>query len=102
MHDITETFQKTFTKPAIFTSCQLCSYNVSYNTSDASLAGLQSSTREIQCREYLKLVFFEIPNVRFGTVFQNPVTYIYIYIYIHYYSIPPIFYHVIINCKLWS
>ena len=33
-HDIAETFQKTFTKPVILTSCQLCSYyNVSYNTS---------------------------------------------------------------------
>ena len=32
--DITETCQKTFTKPVILiTSCQLCSYNVSYNTS---------------------------------------------------------------------
>ena len=32
--DITETFQKTFTKPVILTSCQLVYiYNVSYNTS---------------------------------------------------------------------
>ena len=33
IRDITETFQETFTKPVILTSCQLCSYNVSYNTS---------------------------------------------------------------------
>ena len=40
-----------------------------------TLAWLQSSTREIQCHEYLKLVFLEIPYVRFGIVFRNPATY---------------------------
>ena len=57
-----------------------------------TLAWLQSSTREIQCHEYLKLVFLEIPNVRFGTVFQNPATYyvcvcvcacMYMYVYLN-------------------
>ena len=82
IHDITETFQKTFTKPVILTSCQLVHIMLTITlvyTTGASLAWLQSSTREIQCHEYLKLVFLKIPNVRFETIFQSPVTY-YVYI----------------------
>ena len=36
---------------------------------------IKSSTRELQWLEYLKSVFFEIPNVTTWPVFQNQVTY---------------------------
>ena len=40
------------------------------------LAGLQSSTRELQWLEYLKSVFLKIPNVTAWFIFQNQVTYV--------------------------
>ena len=60
----------------ILASYQLCSYNVTYNT---------SLLLEQVCRGYnqapekysgvnIEVSIFEIPNLRFGTIFQNPVT----------------------------
>ena len=39
-----------------------------------NLTWLQCGITEPQWLQYLKLVFLEIQNVRFGTVFANPVT----------------------------
>ena len=75
--DITETFQKTFTKPVILTSCQLVyimlAITLVYYWSKSGVATIKHQRNIVPL--ILKLVFLEIPNVRFGTVFQDPVTY---------------------------
>ena len=40
---------------------------------------LQSSTRKPQWFQYLKMVFFKIPNVTIQLVFQHQVTHVFVY-----------------------